>query len=221
MTARTETMRLATTPGHSSEISAQYRDGIVAGLIGAATISIWFLILDTLQGHPLFTPAVLGTALLHRGADPASLAGSPTPFEVVVFYTWVHGLVFCFLGGIAARLLALARGAAQRGVRHPVALRRLRVRVRRSRHAVCRRGPAPDRLAIDPGGHPPGRSGHGGVFTPSSSAFDDRAIDQLTTAPERLGGGDWFVGTLAGCCASHLVDRQWPVMLPRSDGRLV
>ncbi len=30
----------------SSEISNVYREGIVAGLLGAATIALWFLILD-------------------------------------------------------------------------------------------------------------------------------------------------------------------------------
>ncbi len=61
-----------------------------------------------LHGRPLYTPTVLGTALLSRGGAAAPLEGAPTPFEVVVFYTWLHGLAFCLIGGIAARLLALA-----------------------------------------------------------------------------------------------------------------
>ncbi len=27
---------------------------------------------------------------------------------MVLFYTWVHGMVFCFMGGLAAKLLAVA-----------------------------------------------------------------------------------------------------------------
>jgi hypothetical protein len=28
--------------------------------------------------------------------------------KLVVFYTWVHGLVFCVVGGLAAKLLSIA-----------------------------------------------------------------------------------------------------------------
>ena len=30
-------------------------DGTIAGLIGAATIALWFLLVDTLRGHPLYS----------------------------------------------------------------------------------------------------------------------------------------------------------------------
>ena len=32
------------------------REAIVTGLLGAATIMIWFLILDVVNGRPLYTP---------------------------------------------------------------------------------------------------------------------------------------------------------------------
>lgn len=92
----------------TSEISKQYQEGIVAGALGAATIAIWFLILDTVNGRPLYTPTVLGTALFRGGAGLASPESLPISFEMVLMYTWVHGLVFCFIGGAASRLLALA-----------------------------------------------------------------------------------------------------------------
>ncbi len=44
--------------------STVVQDGVVAGLIGAATIAIWFLVVDTINGRPLYTPTVLGTAIL-------------------------------------------------------------------------------------------------------------------------------------------------------------
>src|SRR5438067_2400125 len=60
----------------SAEVHAVYAEGIRAGLVGAATIAVWFLLLDTIAGRPLYTPNVLGTALL-RGVnaldDPARL----------------------------------------------------------------------------------------------------------------------------------------------------
>jgi hypothetical protein len=92
----------------SVEAAKIYEEGIVAGLIGAATIAIWFLILDVIQGRPLYTPTVLGTALFRGGArlsSPESLASS---FELVLWFTWVHVLVFVVIGGAAAGLLRLA-----------------------------------------------------------------------------------------------------------------
>jgi hypothetical protein len=86
-----------------------YRQGIEAGVLGAATIAVWFFLVDVVSGHPLFyTPNLLGTALFRHGAgldQPQTLAIS---FETVLVYTWVHGLVFCAIGGVAAKLLALA-----------------------------------------------------------------------------------------------------------------
>ncbi len=87
-----------------------YQDGIVAGVIGAATIAVWFLIVDTMRGRPLQTPALLGTALFRPGELAAAAGGGPISFEMVLMYTWVHGLVFCVLGGIASWLLAQAEG---------------------------------------------------------------------------------------------------------------
>src|SRR2546422_10464693 len=84
-----------------------YQEGLVAGLVGAATIAIWFLILDSLSGRPLYTPTVLGTALFRRGGTTPLSEGLPN-LEMVLMFTWVHGLVFVAIGGIAARLLALA-----------------------------------------------------------------------------------------------------------------
>ena len=76
-------------------------EGIIAGTIGAATLAIWFLILDTVYGRPLYTPAVLGQALFHRG-ETESLH---VPYEAIIARTWVHWLVFVMFGIIASRLL--------------------------------------------------------------------------------------------------------------------
>jgi hypothetical protein len=95
-------------PHTPSETSKLYEEGIVAGLIGAAVVAAWFLALDSVQGRPLYTPTVLGTALFRRGeglADPVTLAPSA---ETALMFTWVHVLVFAILGGAAARLIALA-----------------------------------------------------------------------------------------------------------------
>jgi hypothetical protein len=88
--------------------SKTYKEGFVAGLIGAATIAVWFLILDAIQGRPLYTPTVLGTALFRGSAgltSPESLASS---FEIALWFTWVHGLVFIVIGSAASWLVRLA-----------------------------------------------------------------------------------------------------------------
>ena len=85
-----------------------YREGFAAGLLGAATIALWFLILDTVAGRPLHTPTILGTAIFRGGQGLASPETVPVSLEMVVLYTWVHALVFCVIGGVAARLLAVA-----------------------------------------------------------------------------------------------------------------
>lgn len=92
----------------AAETSRLYQEGIVAGIIGAATVAVWFLLLDAMEGRPLYTPTVLGTALFRRGEGLASPGTLPISFEMVLMYTWVHGLVFCVFGGVASRLLALA-----------------------------------------------------------------------------------------------------------------
>jgi len=89
----------------SLDAAQRYRDGMVAGVLGALTIALWFLILDALAGRPLWTPTVLGTVLFRGGAGLGSVETLPVSMEMVLMFTWVHGLVFAVLGGIAAWLL--------------------------------------------------------------------------------------------------------------------
>ena len=42
--------------------SRHLREGVIAGLIGAAIVAVWFLIYDAARGRPLRTPALLGAA---------------------------------------------------------------------------------------------------------------------------------------------------------------
>jgi hypothetical protein len=81
------------------------QEGLIAGLLGAATVALWFLIVDAFQGRPLYTPTVLGTALFGRGA-PWPQGGAD--LGMVLMFTWVHALAFVVIGGVVARLLALA-----------------------------------------------------------------------------------------------------------------
>ena len=72
------------------------REGVVAGLLGAAVVALWFFGIDAIQGEPLRTPRLLGTALL-RAADPN--AG-------MLAYTALHGLAFIGFGIVGALLIA-------------------------------------------------------------------------------------------------------------------
>ncbi len=107
-----ETGATASTSPETRTVSL-YQEGMIAGLLGAATVALWFLVVDALAGRPLYTPTVLGAALFRRGAGPP-LADVLPDFEMVWMFTWVHGLVFAAIGGLAARLLGLAE-------RHPSA----------------------------------------------------------------------------------------------------
>jgi len=83
------------------------KEGIVAGLIGAATIAVWFLLLDALDGRPLHTPTVLGTALFQLGTGLDAPDRLSISAEIVLMYTWVHALVFCVIGVVASKLIVL------------------------------------------------------------------------------------------------------------------
>ncbi len=85
-----------------------YQEGLVSGLLGAVTIAAWFLLLDLLRGRPLLTPSLLGTALFRGVETLGAPMAVPVSLEMVALYTWVHALVFCVIGGVASRLLAVA-----------------------------------------------------------------------------------------------------------------
>jgi hypothetical protein len=98
----------------SRDVTKLYQEGLIAGLVGAATVALWFLLIDLGQGRPLYTPTVLGTALFGRGIGLPSPNSGPD-LEMVLMFTWVHGLAFVVLGGIVARLLAVAERAPSVG----------------------------------------------------------------------------------------------------------
>ena len=107
MALQSHTTNTPTVVSEPTEISGVYVEGLVAGLIGAATIAVWFFILDLYNGRPFYTPNVLGAALSLSGAARESTT-VPISMEFVVFYSWIHGLVFCAIGGLASKLLSLA-----------------------------------------------------------------------------------------------------------------
>jgi hypothetical protein len=108
MTTQQDMTKPAASESGAARASNLYEEGIVAGLLGAATIAVWFLILDMIQGRPLYTPTVLGTALFRSGVGLTAPENLVPSFELVIWFTWVHLLVFVVLGSAAAGLLRLA-----------------------------------------------------------------------------------------------------------------
>jgi hypothetical protein len=80
------------------------REGFVAGLTGATAVAGWFLIVDTVAGTPLFTPAMLGSAVFWTLRDPALVE---VTFPPVIAYTMLHVVLFGLVGTIGAALVAL------------------------------------------------------------------------------------------------------------------
>jgi hypothetical protein len=108
MADQSNTTDASTATSQSSEISRTAIEGITAGIIGAATIAIWFFILDVSSGRPFYTPNLLGNVLLRRAVSLESIDAEAISIEMVLIYTWAHALAFCVIGGIAAKLLSLA-----------------------------------------------------------------------------------------------------------------
>src|SRR5689334_14961902 len=78
------------------------REGLTAGAIGAASVAIWFLLLDVLKGHIFFTPAALGSALFYGASGVSEVRVTP---GVLAGYTLIHVAAFMIVGIIAARLM--------------------------------------------------------------------------------------------------------------------
>ena len=80
-------------------------EGLVAGLIGAAAVAGWYLVLDLFYGRLLFTPAALGSAFFLGADDPASVQ---VGVGTVLGYTVLHLALFAVAGIIFAALVRQA-----------------------------------------------------------------------------------------------------------------
>lgn len=72
------------------------REGAVTGMLGAASVALWFLAVDTVSGRPLHTPNALGGVLLGRAP------GAEVDAAVVAAYTAFHVVAFLAVGVLAA-----------------------------------------------------------------------------------------------------------------------
>ncbi len=71
------------------------REGLVAGLLGAAAVAVWYFVLDTAFGRPFHTPNALGKVFFRGDLQPGVRNIVP---GIVAGYTVVHLIMFALLG---------------------------------------------------------------------------------------------------------------------------
>jgi hypothetical protein len=71
------------------------REGVITGFIGATAIAIWFLIVDTIAGHPFYTPIFLGKGVV--SVLGKNMMGD-TAFTHLLGYTIFHYVAFFVVG---------------------------------------------------------------------------------------------------------------------------
>lgn len=82
------------------------REGVLAGVIGATSVVLWFLLIDLTAGQPLRTPALLGRAAFgvsgELGRAYFDLFGDPqvgaSDLPFVIGYTGFHYFAFILAG---------------------------------------------------------------------------------------------------------------------------
>jgi hypothetical protein len=78
------------------------REGTIAGIIGASSVALWFLMVDSIAGRPFFTPAILGASLFDLLGGGFGGRGLVTH---VAAYTVVHFAAFILIGIAAAMVM--------------------------------------------------------------------------------------------------------------------
>jgi hypothetical protein len=94
-----------TPPPADGKVPRVLREGIIAGIIGATAVAIWFFAIDAFAGRAFYTPSVLGRAFLT--ILDADLARASTVVHVLA-YTAFHYVAFAFAGVVASAVVNLA-----------------------------------------------------------------------------------------------------------------
>jgi hypothetical protein len=82
------------------------RHGVIAGVIGFASVALVFVLADAVMGRPVcYTPSLLGGALFHGATSPEDVA---VTLAAVLAYSAAHLAAFLALGMLAAWFAALA-----------------------------------------------------------------------------------------------------------------
>jgi hypothetical protein len=109
-----DTANPAATQSSGRSLASQVlEDGFFVGVIGAAVVALWYLLLDTIAGRPLFTPSLLGSILFRGATDVSNVTIDPA---TVAWYTAVHVLAFLGVGLVASWLAAQFEKFPQVGI---------------------------------------------------------------------------------------------------------
>jgi hypothetical protein len=79
------------------------REGVLAGIIGATAIVVWFAIIDIVSGTPFHTPSILGAGLISVLGKPPMMPDT-VMFHVFI-YTVFHYLAFALVGIIIVSIV--------------------------------------------------------------------------------------------------------------------
>jgi hypothetical protein len=99
-------------PAQSRTVSV-LEDGILTGVVGAAVVALWFLILDLARGQVFITPSLLGSVVF-LGQSPDQVTS--VNLLVVFAYTGLHGVLFLIAGLLIARMFTLFEHNPQFGI---------------------------------------------------------------------------------------------------------
>lgn len=91
---------------HDVTTHSTTREGVIAGVLGATGVALWFLIVDVVAAEPLFTPVRLGQAFGTVFGVPAMASSTTVAF---VAYTILHYLAFVIIGWVAVAVVHAAR----------------------------------------------------------------------------------------------------------------
>ncbi len=79
-----------------------WREGVIAGLLGATGVALWFLIVDVVAADVFFTPVRLGMAFGRVFRVPMMV---DSPVAAFIGYTFLHYAVFAAIGLLATAVV--------------------------------------------------------------------------------------------------------------------
>lgn len=87
-------------------------DGFYSAAIGGSALGLFFLLVDSVDGQPFFTPSLMGTVLF-TGVPPESV--TEVRLDMVAYMTMIHMALF----GILGMAVAIMVHEAELHSRHP------------------------------------------------------------------------------------------------------
>ncbi|HVE80119.1 MAG TPA: hypothetical protein VNA89_14730 [Gemmatimonadaceae bacterium] len=83
------------------------REALIVGALGATAVALWFLLVDTAAGRPLYTPSFLGQAVAAAVGGAAPQAEVSLPHAAL--YTLIHYAAFTAVGFVGVQIVHASR----------------------------------------------------------------------------------------------------------------